>query len=122
MTEPLATVHLVLAALAGTAVVGGMIVGAAGWFMDRVVDRWLDRAILLLLAASAGTALVGLLLLATGHQPSDLLHLLYAAAIAVTVPLVRVWAASRPPRRRAALLALAFLVSAAYLARLVMTS
>ena len=122
MTEPLVTVHLVLAALAGVAVLGGVTAGALGAMLHREVDRWLDRAILLLLAASAGAALVGLLLLATGHQPSDLLHLLYAVAIAVTVPLVRAWSAPWPPRRRAAVLALAFLVSAAFLVRLVMTS
>ncbi len=84
----------------------------------RAARRWLDRAILVALVLAGINAITGLVMLASGSRPSDLLHVVYAAAALIVLPVAR-WAGRRPePGRRAMWVAAGSLVLAGILLRL----
>jgi hypothetical protein len=62
---------------------------------------WVDRAILGALALVALDGLLGLTLVALGHAPTDLLHVVYGAAALLVLPVARYAGRARELRRRA---------------------
>ncbi|HEV3230889.1 MAG TPA: hypothetical protein VG245_01410 [Candidatus Dormibacteraeota bacterium] len=103
--------HLALFWLLGVAVVAwvgaGSLPGGAGSPAGGLTEL-AGRAVAMV---AIGAALVGLLLLATGHQPKDGLHLMYGAVAVLVVP-----AAAGYTRRRPALAGLHRLIAALILA------
>lgn len=85
--------------LAAVAALVGAIALRAG---RRDAHRWVDRAILAALAVIALDGLLGLGLVALGHAPTDLLHVVYGVAALVVLPVAR-WAERSADRRRRAL-------------------
>ncbi|HEY3522882.1 MAG TPA: hypothetical protein VGK63_04200 [Candidatus Limnocylindrales bacterium] len=87
----------------------------------RSTRLWLDRAILVALILAAIDALVGIVLIASGHGPSDLLHVVYGAAALLVLPIARWAGRGADPRRRALWVAAGSVVLAAVLLRLAQT-
>jgi FtsH-binding integral membrane protein len=106
----MATVHrtlaMVLLVAAGAFTVGAIIAaarkGAGPWL------EWLRRTLIALVAVEA---LAGLVLYASGQRPEESLHLLYGVAGLLVVPFGSYFAAAAPPRPRAAVLAVAGIVT-----------
>lgn len=98
MTEAHAWLAIVAAVIA--------LVGLAASVSLRVevggARRWLDRTILAAIAVIALEGLLGLALVASGHAPTDLLHVVYGVAALLTLPLAR-WAGRSADLRRRAL-------------------
>lgn len=63
---------------------------------------WLDRMVLVALILAGINALAGIALIASGHAPSDLLHVVYGAAALIVLPVAR-WAGRGADLRRRAL-------------------
>jgi hypothetical protein len=115
------SIHGGLAALAAVAAVGTLLAaGILGW-RGGSARHWLDRAILAALAVVAADAAIGLVLVASGHAPTDLLHVVYGAVAIVVLPLGRWAGRSTDLRRRALWLAGGSVVLLAVLARLAQT-
>jgi hypothetical protein len=82
---------------------------------------WLDRAILVALVLAGLDAFVGIALIASGHGPSDLLHVVYGAAALVVLPVVRWAGRGRDLSRRALWVVAGSVVLAGVLLRLAQT-
>jgi hypothetical protein len=87
----------------------------------REARLWLDRAILVALVVAGLDAVVGIALIASGHAPSDLLHVVYGAATLVVLPVVRWAGRGRDLRRRALWMVAGSVVLAGVLLRLTQT-
>lgn len=110
--------HLIalLAAAAGLALVAVVAVGAA-W--RRPARFATDRTILLALALVAVGIASGLVVLLTGGRPDDPLHLVYAVAALLVLPVARFW--GRLERHRTAVLGVGGVLLAALVLRLFQT-
>jgi hypothetical protein len=81
--------HVVSAVIAAVLAVALGVACAASLVTGRTLHLTIDRLILAELAVVAVAIADGVLLLATGHQPTDPLHLLYALLALGILPLAR---------------------------------
>jgi hypothetical protein len=91
--------HGALAIAAAAAAVASLVAALASASGREGSRLWLDRAILAVLALVAANVLLGLGFVALGHAPTDLLHVVYAAAALVVLPATR-WAGRAGDLRR----------------------
>ena len=114
-------IHLLLAL--ATAAIAGLIVGVAGFGAvgGRTGLVWVDRLILGALGAVALAIAAGIGLLVTGNAPADTLHLVYAGAALVALPVARFAAPSLNRRRRLVAVAIGALALIALTVRLLQT-
>ncbi|HET7028218.1 MAG TPA: hypothetical protein VFI28_11055 [Candidatus Limnocylindrales bacterium] len=108
---------------AGTAVAcAALLLGAVSLRFGSTGARFLvDRAILVGVALVAIDALVGIALLAVGHAPMDLLHVVYGGVALVVLPAARWAGRSSDLRRRALWVAAGCVVLLGVLLRLAQT-
>jgi hypothetical protein len=92
--------HAGLAIAVAVATVASLVASLAIAMGRDEARVWLDRAILAVLALVAANVLLGLGFVALGHAPTDLLHVVYAAAALVVLPATRWAGRSRELRRR----------------------
>jgi hypothetical protein len=96
----LVDLHRLLAYVVLAAAIALAAVAVGGRVTGRSTRLWTDRVILALLLATAIGTLVGLGLLASGGEPADPLHFVYAIAALATVPVARAWATGTHAGRR----------------------
>lgn len=116
MTDALLSVHRVSAnALVAFSVVLG-IWGAYGYFRHAQVSGGFRSSYLIMAGLTAFQGLFGLALLATGHPPARLLHVVYGIFAVIFLPGAYLYAHGGSKRREAVILAGAsWIVAIAYL-------
>jgi len=92
-----ATLAIVVAVAAAATLVAAIALRAG----SAPARGWVDRAILGALALVALDGLLGLTLVALGHAPTDLLHVVYGVAALLVLPVARYAGRTRELRRRA---------------------
>jgi hypothetical protein len=116
----LVELHLVLAVLvAGCGALAALVAGF-GMVTGRTLRFARDRAILAAVVLVLVGVASGLALLATGGAPDDPLHLLYAVAVLLPLPVARFW--DRLAGHRAISVGVAGLLTVALVVRLFQTS
>jgi hypothetical protein len=115
------TAHGWLAAGTAAACAGVLVAAVSLRFGSRGARFWVDRAILLGIALATIDALLGIVLLAVGHAPMDLLHVVYGGVALVVLPAARWAGRSGDLRRRALWVAAGCVVLLGVLLRLVQT-
>lgn len=90
----------------------GVVGVCAGLAVAQRSPRWLDLVWKAAHGWLVAQVIVGAILLFGGDRPAEVLHFVYAAAALGALPLASAFAAEAPPRARAAVLALASLITA----------
>jgi hypothetical protein len=93
--------HTALAYLSLAAMAALSIEGAVRLALGRPPGRWSSRGAVALLLLVGVTAAGGLALLALGHRPRELLHLVYAVLAFSIVPTADSFSSRQTMRRRA---------------------
>jgi len=116
LTDALLSVHRVSAnALVAFSVVLG-IWGAYGYFRHAQVSGGFRSSYLIMAGLTAFQGLFGLALLATGHPPARLLHVVYGIFAVIFLPGAYLYGHGGSKRREAVILAAAaWIVAIAYL-------
>jgi hypothetical protein len=116
LTDALLSVHRVSAnALVAFSVVLG-VWGAYGYFRHAQVSGGFRSSYLIMAGLTAFQGLFGLALLATGHPPARLLHVVYGIFAVIFLPGAYLYAHGGSKRREAVILAGAsWIVAIAYL-------
>jgi ABC-type Fe3+ transport system permease subunit len=113
--------HLALAAGAAVLTVAVGLAALAAIASTRPLRRLIDRLILAVLVVVGIAIASGLLLLVTGHGPTDPLHLLYAVAAFVALPVARFAVPSIRTQRRMWILVVGAVVLLGLFVRLLQT-
>ena len=101
--------------------IGVALAALTGSLSGRSVRRLTDRLILAALVAVAVAIASGLLLLVTGHSPTDPLHLLYAVVALAALPVARFAVPSVRSERRGWIVAGGGLILIGLMVRLLQT-